>query len=68
MIKFLKLVIYNANVLAQYIQEIETLVITHNIDKMLVFETYSTNINCIKIPNYQVMLSNIEMGRLKSQT
>lgn len=59
----LKLALWNANGLTQHRLEIETFLISHKIDIMLISETRFTNKSYIKIPKYNIYDTKHPDGR-----
>lgn len=58
MAKQIKIVVWNANGLAQHRQEVELFLNTQEIDIMLVSETRFTERNYFKIPKYTTYVTN----------
>ena len=50
----LKVVLWNANGLAQHTEEVKTYIQTQNVDVMLISETHFTKRSYVKIPNYTI--------------
>jgi hypothetical protein len=56
MAKFLQLALWNTNGLTQHTEELQMFISIHNIDVMLIAETYFTEKGYLKLPKYTVII------------
>ena len=58
----LQIALWNANGLSQHSEELKIFILNHNIDIILVSETYFTERSHFKIPNYSLYCTNHPIG------
>jgi hypothetical protein len=68
MAKFLQLALWNANGLSQQTKGLQTFISIHNIDVMLISETYFIERSYLKIPNYTAFHMNHIDGTARGST
>ena len=64
----LKVVLWNANRLAQHTEEVKTYIQTQNVDVMLISDTHFTKRSYVKIPDYTIYATQHPDGTARGGT